>query len=52
MTGQGEEASDKVVNDAVAFAVAIAEQGGRSTEFARDMVRGVGSYAVVVTTPQ
>jgi membrane-bound serine protease (ClpP class) len=39
VTGEGEEASDKVVNDAVAFAVSIAEQRGRSTEFARDMVR-------------
>ncbi|WP_308050712.1 nodulation protein NfeD [Streptomyces sp. TRM72054] len=39
VTGQGEEASDKVVNDAVAFAVSIAEQRGRSTDFARDMVR-------------
>ncbi|MFI6012578.1 nodulation protein NfeD [Streptomyces sp. NPDC051243] len=38
VTGQGEKASDKVVNDAVAFAVSIAEQRGRSTEFARDMV--------------
>ncbi|MBG0857406.1 nodulation protein NfeD [Streptomyces spinoverrucosus] len=39
VTGQGEEAGDKVVNDAVAFAVSIAEQRGRSTDFARDMVR-------------
>ncbi|MGW3729586.1 NfeD family protein [Streptomyces sp. NPDC000851] len=39
VTGEGEEASDKVVNDAVAFAVSIAEQRGRSTDFARDMVR-------------
>ncbi|MDO0909773.1 nodulation protein NfeD [Streptomyces sp. DT2A-34] len=39
VTGQGEEASEKVVNDAVAFAVSIAEQRGRSTDFARDMVR-------------
>ncbi|MBT2367274.1 nodulation protein NfeD [Streptomyces sp. ISL-10] len=39
VTGQGEEASEKVVNDAVAFAVAIAEQRGRSVDFARDMVR-------------
>lgn len=40
VTGQGEEASDKVINDAVAFAVSIAEQRGRNTDFARDMVRG------------
>ncbi|MBT2493510.1 nodulation protein NfeD [Streptomyces sp. ISL-96] len=39
VTGQGEEASDKVINDAVAFAVSIAEQRGRNTVFARDMVR-------------
>ncbi|MBV7697801.1 nodulation protein NfeD [Streptomyces sp. TRM70350] len=39
VTGQGEEASEKIVNDAVAFAVSIAEQRGRSTDFARDMVR-------------
>jgi membrane-bound serine protease (ClpP class) len=39
VTGQGEEASEKVVNDAVAFAVSIAEQRGRNTDFARDMVR-------------
>ncbi|WP_409468626.1 NfeD family protein [Streptomyces sp. HC307] len=39
VTGQGEETSEKVVNDAVAFAVSIAEQRGRSTDFARDMVR-------------
>ncbi|UQA94086.1 NfeD family protein [Streptomyces halobius] len=39
VTGQGEEASEKVVNDAVAFAVSIAEQRGRNTDFARAMVR-------------
>ncbi|WP_225859624.1 NfeD family protein [Streptomyces albicerus] len=39
VTGQGEEASEKVVNDAVAFAVSLAEQRGRSTGFARNMVR-------------
>ncbi|MFI6012624.1 hypothetical protein ACIBAG_28055 [Streptomyces sp. NPDC051243] len=39
VTGQGEEASEKVVNDSVAFAVAIAEQRGRSTDFTREMVR-------------
>jgi membrane-bound serine protease (ClpP class) len=41
VTGQGEEANEKVVNDAVAFAVSVsvAEQRGRSTDFARDMVR-------------
>lgn len=39
VTGQGEEASDKVINDAVAFAVSIADQRGRNTDFAQDMVR-------------
>lgn len=39
VTGQGEEASDKVVNDAVAFAVSIAEQRDRNTAFAGNMVR-------------
>jgi membrane-bound serine protease (ClpP class) len=39
VTGQGEEASEKVVNDSVAFAVSIAEQRGRNADFARDMVR-------------
>ncbi|MER6618537.1 NfeD family protein [Streptomyces xantholiticus] len=39
VTGQGEEASDKVVSDAAAFAVSIAEERGRSTRFAEDMVR-------------
>ncbi|MCC5033576.1 nodulation protein NfeD [Streptomyces sp. WAC 00631] len=37
--GQGEEASEKVVNDSAAFAVSIAEQRGRNTGFAEDMVR-------------
>ncbi|MBQ0985785.1 nodulation protein NfeD [Streptomyces sp. F63] len=37
--GQGEEASEKVVNDSAAFAVSIAEQRGRDTGFAEDMVR-------------
>lgn len=39
VTGQGEEAGEKVVNDSAAFAVSIAEQRDRSTDFARDMVR-------------
>ncbi|WP_267245651.1 NfeD family protein [Streptomyces sp. PR69] len=39
VTGEGETASEKVVNDSAAFAVAIAEQRGRSVEFADDMVR-------------
>ncbi|MEU8844802.1 nodulation protein NfeD [Streptomyces sp. NPDC048564] len=39
VTGQGEEASEKVINDSVAFAVSIAGQRDRSTDFARDMVR-------------
>ncbi|UGY93391.1 NfeD family protein [Streptomyces gobiensis] len=39
VTGEGEEASEKVVNDAAAFAISIAERRGRSTEFAEDMVR-------------
>jgi membrane-bound serine protease (ClpP class) len=36
---QGGEISDKVVNDAAAFAEAVAAQRGRSTEFAADTVR-------------
>ncbi|MGC9540552.1 NfeD family protein [Streptomyces sp. UG1] len=39
VTGEGEKASEKVVNDATAFAVSIAERRGRSTQFAEDMVR-------------
>jgi membrane-bound serine protease (ClpP class) len=39
VTGEGEEASEKVVNDSVAFAVSIAERRERNTDFARDMVR-------------
>ncbi|WP_254711673.1 nodulation protein NfeD [Streptomyces sp. TRM64462] len=39
VTGQGEPASDKVVNDAAAFARSIAEQRDRNTDFADDMVR-------------
>ncbi|MFI2432486.1 nodulation protein NfeD [Streptomyces sp. NPDC018693] len=39
VTGEGEKASDKVVNDAAAFAVSIAERRGRSVTFAEDMVR-------------
>lgn len=39
VTGRGEPASDKVVNDSVAFARSLAEQRGRSERFATDMVR-------------
>ncbi|MDN3294001.1 nodulation protein NfeD [Streptomyces ficellus] len=39
VTGEGEKASAKVVNDAAAFAVSMAEERGRSTAFADDMVR-------------
>ncbi len=35
----GETGSDKVINDAVAFAVSVAERRGRNTEFAEDAVR-------------
>jgi membrane-bound serine protease (ClpP class) len=35
----GEEGSDKIINDAVAFAVSVAERRGRSTEFAEAAVR-------------
>lgn len=35
----GESGSDKVINDAAAFAVSVAEQRGRSTEFAEAAVR-------------
>jgi membrane-bound serine protease (ClpP class) len=35
----GETASDKIINDAVAFAVSVAERRGRDVEFAEDSVR-------------
>jgi membrane-bound serine protease (ClpP class) len=35
----GEEGSDKVINDSAAFAVSVAEQRGRSVEFAEAAVR-------------
>jgi membrane-bound serine protease (ClpP class) len=35
----GETGSEKVINDAVAFAVSVAERRGRNTEFAEDAVR-------------
>lgn len=35
----GETASDKVINDAVAFAVSVAERRGRDVTFAEDSVR-------------
>ena len=35
----GETASDKVINDAVAFAISVAERRGRDVEFAEDSVR-------------
>ena len=35
----GETASDKVINDAVAFAVSVAERRGRDVEFAESSVR-------------
>ena len=36
---QGGEITDKIINDAVAFAVSVAEHRGRSVEFAEDSVR-------------
>lgn len=36
---EGKKADDKVINDAAAFAVSIAQQRGRDTTFADDMVR-------------
>lgn len=36
---QGGEIGDKVINDATAYAVALAEARGRDPEFARDIVR-------------
>lgn len=39
VTGEGEKASAKVINDAAAFAVSTAEQRGRSASFAEAMVR-------------
>jgi membrane-bound serine protease (ClpP class) len=35
----GETASDKIINDAVAFAVSVAERRGRDVQFAEDSVR-------------
>lgn len=35
----GETASDKIINDAVAFAVSVAERRGRDVDFAEDSVR-------------
>ncbi|HVR34096.1 MAG TPA: nodulation protein NfeD [Acidimicrobiia bacterium] len=35
----GETASDKIINDAAAFAVSVAERRGRDVEFAEDSVR-------------
>ena len=43
---EGGEVSDKVVNDAAAYAEAIAELRGRNTEVAVDMVRDGRSLAV------
>ncbi|MFE7765345.1 nodulation protein NfeD [Streptomyces sp. NPDC057438] len=45
VTGEGEEASDKVVNDSAAFAVSIAERRDRNTQFAESMVRDGTSIA-------
>ncbi|WP_338894910.1 nodulation protein NfeD [Streptomyces sp. TG1A-60] len=45
VTGEGDEASDKVVNDSAAFAVSIAERRDRNTEFAESMVRDGTSVA-------
>ncbi|WP_222721255.1 NfeD family protein [Actinomadura sp. HBU206391] len=39
VTQEGEKASNKVINDAAAFAVSIAERRGRNPTFAEDMVR-------------
>jgi len=36
---QGGEITDKIINDAVAFAVSVAERRGRNVEFAEDSVR-------------
>ena len=35
----GETASDKIINDAAAFAISVAERRGRDVEFAEDAVR-------------
>lgn len=37
--GQGEDLDEKIVNDAAAWAIAIAERRDRDTEFAENMVR-------------
>lgn len=36
---EGETASDKVINDAVAFAISVAERRGRDVQFAEDSIR-------------
>ncbi|ELS58010.1 hypothetical protein [Streptomyces viridochromogenes] len=45
VTGEGEEVSDKVVNDSAAFAVSIAERRDRNTELAESLVREGTSVA-------
>ncbi|MGF1618701.1 MAG: nodulation protein NfeD [Acidimicrobiia bacterium] len=44
----GETASDKIINDAVAFAVSVAERRGRDVQFAEDSVRDGTSVAASV----
>lgn len=43
----GEEGSDKIINDLAAFSVSIAEQRGRSTDFAEQAVREGRSITAV-----
>ena len=44
----GETASDKIINDAVAFAVSVAERRGRDVQFAEDSVREGASVTASV----
>lgn len=48
----GETGSDKVINDAVAFAVSVAERRGRNAEFAEDAVREGTSITSTVAMDQ
>lgn len=43
----GEEGSDKIINDAAAFAISVAEERGRNTEFAEEAVREGRSISTV-----
>lgn len=48
----GEEGSDKIINDLVAFAVSMAEERGRNTEFAEAAVREGRSITATVAVEE